>query len=92
MIQPSFCGIRPFLTGNRGGEKDTHVLSFQITSWPERKFLKGNLTLLGKERDECSNSLIFPFSPFCLLDSSSASCFFLFSALAACSFLVLFSC
>lgn len=35
--------------------------------------------------------LIFPFSPFCLLDSSSASCFFLFSALAACSLLVLFS-
>lgn len=37
------------------------------------------------------NLLIFPFSPFCLLASSSASCFFLFSALAACSFLILFS-
>lgn len=37
------------------------------------------------------NLLIFPFSPFCLLDSSSASCCFLFSALAASSLLVLFS-
>lgn len=35
--------------------------------------------------------LILPFSPFCRLDSSSASCFFLFSALAACSFRILFS-
>lgn len=36
--------------------------------------------------------LIFPFSPFCLFASSSANCFFLFSAFAACSFRSLFSC
>lgn len=38
-----------------------------------------------------NDSLIFPSSPFCLLESSSASCCFLFSALAACSLRILFS-
>lgn len=78
MMQPSSCGTKPFLTGQREVKKEG---------------LKYALLKLQHDQELLvHNLLIFPFSPFCLLDSSSANCFFLFSALAACSLLVLLSC
>lgn len=85
MMQPSFCGTKPFLTEKKGAKGRTRAHENHITACSE-------ISSTVKEHSALHNLLIFPFSPFCLLDSSSASCFFLFSALAACSFRVLFSC
>lgn len=86
MMQPSFCGTKPFLTGK--GEVRKEGLKYRMVKLHCGK----EIAVTGKEKWALHSLLIFPFSPFCLLDSSSASCFFLFSALAACSLLVLFSC
>lgn len=99
-MQPSFWGTNPFLTGKRQKKSQNAEITLWLCRWEilllalllkcfmvQPSFVVSSY----QDRSRKKNLLIFPSSPFCLLDSSSASCCFLFSALAACSLLILLS-